>query len=251
MSIREQLTHLVQLQAAELDLRRVDAGLDALPDERERLNQRVERAEEAVRVAEAARDESQSTRRQLEGQLLTAEAQVEKYREQEMLVRKNEQLWAIQGEIAGVQKKIADIEEGILEEMEAADTWGSRIRDRHEELKAIRARVEEDLTAIDARQQELEQERERIAERIAERRQDMDDDLLSLYERIRDARAGLGVAEMQDDGCSACQVRQRPQLILEVSRMAEVRQCGNCKRILFSREALDLPSDLRIVADWS
>lgn len=249
MSIRDQLRDLVELQVAELDLRRLDTELAALPAERERLRKRIRGAEEAVKAAESEQQESQTARRQLEGELQTAEAKVDKYREQEMLVRRNEELWAIQGEIAGVQKKISGLEEQILEEMEAADTWKERIRDRKQELEAVRAAVDRDLQSVDAREQELRSEREQVIARIDARRQAVDEEILTLYERIRDARAGLGVAEMVDSGCSACQVRQRPQLVVEVNKMAGVRQCGNCKRILFSRDALELPSDVRVAAD--
>lgn len=249
MTIKDQLVHLVGLQSAELEQRRIERELAALPGEREALAARIGDAEEGVEAARHQGEEAAKDRRRLEGELQNAEARIDKYRDQEMQVRRNEELWALQGEMRTVQDKIEGLEVQILEEMERADTALASVREREGALGEVRREVELQLREIDDRQRELEAERNETIGRIRELRAAIPEELLATYDRIRSVRKGLGIAAMADGGCTACQVRQRPQLALEVQKMEEVRQCDNCKRILFSRDALQVPSDVQVGAD--
>lgn len=249
MSIRDQLARLVELQVAELDLRKLEARLAAFPREREKLDAEVEAARAAVKQGETDREESGKRRRTLEGELQTAEARVDKYQEQELQVRTNEQLWAIQAEIRGVREEIGRVETKILEEMERADAAASAIAAAQVRLKEVEQRVAAANADIDAREQE-------VMAAVAKDRAEIDElragvgDLLDTYDRLKAVRGGVGVAEIGPDGnCQACRVRLRPQLVVEANKLEELFQCENCRRILFSRTALDLPESLQLTFD--
>jgi len=248
MKIREQLNRLVELQVAELDLRRLEATLADLPARQHAAEQRIEQARARIAEAEARREDNLKDRRQLEGQLQDIEAKVEKYREQEMLVKTNEQLWALQAEIRQSQQQAGAIEERILEEMESADALRDDIGKRQEELAQIEAEVAAQLVELEQQRVAWEQQRQEAGARIASIGAQIGEDLLALYGRVKGVRGGVAVAEARDGTCLACNVRLRPQLYLEVLNMDRPVQCDNCKRILFSREALELPSSVQIVA---
>jgi predicted nucleic acid-binding Zn-ribbon protein len=249
MSIRDQLARLVELQVSELDLRKLEATLAEFPRERSRLESEIKAARELVATAEAEREESGKRRRALEGELQDAEARVDKYREQELQVKTNEQLWAIQAEIRGVQAEIEGIETRILEEMERADASAAAIRQATASLAETEQRVASAKADVDAREKEVLAAVEKDRAEIEQLRAGVGD-LLDAYDRVKAVRAGVGIAEIGPDGnCQACRVRLRPQLVLEANRLEEVCQCENCRRILFSRSALDLPSTLQLTAD--
>ncbi len=249
MSVRDQLTRLVELQAAEIEKRRVDAEIGALPGERAALQAQVEAVRTMLTAAEADREESLKTRRSLEGELQDAEAKLEKYQEHEMLVKTNEQLWAIQGQMKGAQAQIGSIEERILEEMERADGYTGTIA----EAGTVLVRVEDEVAVagreLDARQAERESESADAAARIEAIRADADADLLAVYDRVANVRNGVAIAEALGGTCTACNVQLRPQVSLEVHKMEATLQCDNCKRILFSRDALQLPAELQVALD--
>jgi uncharacterized protein len=46
-------------------------------------------------------------------------------------------------------------------------------------------------------------------------------------------RRGIAVSEIRDGHCQACQVRLRPQLIMEARKGERVLQCESCSRILY------------------
>jgi predicted nucleic acid-binding Zn-ribbon protein len=56
----------------------------------------------------------------------------------------------------------------------------------------------------------------------------------ALYNRISArVRDGIAVAEARNNSCSACHMRQRPQVMTEIRRGAEIITCDNCARILY------------------
>lgn len=249
MSIREQLKQLTVLQAAELELRRMEAELAAIPGQREAEQRRIKVAGERLAAAEAEREDCLKNRRQHESELKDVEVKLDKYRDQELLVKTNEQLWAIQAEMRQAQEHIDSIEEKILEEMENADALSAAIDLRGDELKVAEREVTSSLRELDASQKRLENERDDEKRHIESAAAEVGDDLRKLYERVKRARGGVAIGEALDGMCMACNVRLRPQLYLEVLNMQAPVRCDNCKRILFSREALELPSSVHVTAD--
>ncbi len=249
MSIREELRRLVDLQVAELRLREIDRALAALPEERAACRRRVEEAHARVAEAERRRQESQGARRQLERQLQEAETQLDRYREHELQVKTNEQLWALQEEMRQVEARIAALEEQILEEMERADALVAAVERRRAEAAEREREADEQLAALAARERALQERREQAEAQIGEMARAIDADVLARYERVKAVRSGVGVAEALDGTCLACNFRLRPQLYLEVLNMETLLQCDHCKRILFNRDALQLPAELQIACD--
>ena len=54
-----------------------------------------------------------------------------------------------------------------------------------------------------------------------------------LFAETAATRRGVAVSEVRDGHCSTCQVRLRPQLIMEIRRGDRVVPCESCKRILY------------------
>ncbi|NKB90281.1 MAG: hypothetical protein GKS06_18900 [Acidobacteria bacterium] len=249
MGFRDELERLVRLQATELQARDLQAQLGGLPAEREECQARVSAAEAGVADAEASRDAAQAEHRRLEGELQAAEAQVDKYREQEMQVRTNQQLWAIQDEIKTVQGKISKIEEQILELMEAADGLSDGIKAAQDVLGAAKAETATEIAAIDQREKELGDALAAETNAGNELRAETEPKLITLYDRVATVRGGIAVAEGIDGRCSACNVRLRPQIWVQVLNLVEPQQCDACKRIIFVRDSLSLPSTVSVDAN--
>ena len=74
-------------------------------------------------------------------------------------------------------------------------------------------------------------------------------ELRARYERVKARRHGVAIGEAVEGTCQACNFRLRPQLWLEVLNMETPVQCDNCQRILFARDALELPSTIKVSAD--
>ena len=57
---------------------------------------------------------------------------------------------------------------------------------------------------------------------------------LALYERVRAAKAGIGVAEIHNRCCTGCRMVLPQQFVNELQRRQSIEQCPNCKRILYA-----------------
>ncbi len=240
---------MASLQDAELRLGRIEAELATLPAERTERQQRIIDAKASIAATEAEREESLKTHRLREGELQDVEGKIDKYREQEMLVRTNTQLWAVQAEINQALKASGRIETKILEEMERADQLESEIGRRTEELGEAERITRDEIEQIDQRQAELEIDRTRLTSEVDDLRSTVDTELRARYERVKARRHGVAIGEAVEGTCQACNFRLRPQLWLEVLNMETPVQCDNCQRILFARDALELPSTIKVSAD--
>ncbi len=249
MNIRDQLTRIASLQDAELRLGRIEAELATLPGERTARQERIATAKANIETVEAERDECLKRHRAYEGELQDAEGKIEKFRETEMLVRTNTQLWAVQAEIEQAQKAAGSIETKILEEMERADQLESEISQRVTDLGEVEQATRSEIQEIDRRQAELEVDRDSRLGEIEELRGTVDAALRARYERVKTRRHGVAIGEAAEGTCLACNVRLRPQLWLEVLNMEAPVQCDNCQRILFVRDALQLPSSIKVTVD--
>ena len=82
--------------------------------------------------------------------------------------------------------------------------------------------------------QELESERG-AREALAA---DMDPSLRSKYEQLFERRGGAAVVTARGGICTGCRMHIPPQLYNELQKHRDVvRQCPNCRRILFWRPA--------------
>jgi len=246
MSFRDELERIVRLQAAEIEVRDLQAELDGLPAARDACQGRVRTAEAAVQGAEGDRDDSQKEHRRLEGELQEAEAQIVKYKEQEMLVKTNQQLWAIQDEMKTVGDRVSETEIAIIECLEAADTLAAAIGERSAQLVTAKAETAVEITKIDAHEKVLGEKLDLSRAEAQGLRADTDPELVNLYDRIAAVRAGIAVAEGIDGRCTACNVRLRPQVWVQVRNVSQAQQCDACKRIVFARDTLSLPSTVSV-----
>ena len=62
---------------------------------------------------------------------------------------------------------------------------------------------------------------------------DLSDELRDTYLRVAKLRGGIAVAEARDGACTACHLKLRLQMFVEIRRMDGVHQCPACQRLLF------------------
>ncbi len=104
----------------------------------------------------------------------------------------------------------------------------------------------DEIATIDVEAKGVEEEAAEARAEVERLRAEVSPDVLGLYDRLAKVRQGVAVAEGEGGRCLACNVRLRPQVWVGVLNMSEPVQCDACKRIVFARESLGLPSDLRV-----
>ncbi|MFC9397156.1 zinc ribbon domain-containing protein [Streptomyces sp. NPDC057027] len=140
----------------------------------------------------------------------------------------------LQREIVSLAKRQGDLEEIVLEVMERRESAQERLTELTERVAAVQTKVDDATARRDAAQAELDteaatvgKERELVAGAIPE-------DLLKLYDRLREKQGGIGAARLHQRRCEGC------RLELDITEVNEIRaaapdkvvRCENCSRIL-------------------
>src|SRR5688572_1530545 len=226
------LDRLIQLQAAESELKKTDALLADIP--RRRASMETEPAAERARLdaAKTSLDLSQKTRRQKEVEVQDLEGKRSKYKGQLMEVKTNKEYTAMLHEIEGVEREIRTREDQILAEMEKAVGLGAEVKREEELFKRDEVSHKQQLAALDAEGKALEERRQTLGRERDEVAATVSPDLLELFHRVARLR-GVAVAEAREGMCQECHLKLRLQQYAEIKHNDEIVQCPACNRILW------------------
>lgn len=150
-------------------------------------------------------------------------------------VRNARELEALQSSIESMKRQRAQIEEVAIESMQQSEEHQRRLA----EQRAALARIENAWLAQKATLEEEETKYRRIYAQLKQQRQQLSARLgaeaLSLYSQLVERKAGIAVAAVQNDACSACNMTL-PTSVISHARMGDGTPvyCPSCGRILFA-----------------
>jgi predicted nucleic acid-binding Zn-ribbon protein len=224
-----------------LDLQALDSAIDRLLEERSGLPEleRFKAAhEEAAAIgADLAR---------LEGDLITTRRALDKAEgELEILEQKatvtEQRLYAggmnaretehMQADVAMLKQQVGDQEEAVLvliDQRESLDEQVSARSSDHERALAAKGQLE---AAIKEAWGRIDAEIARKEARKSDLVPSIDGDLVALYEKSREAHAGVGVGALENETCGACHVGLSPREVAVLKR-EEFPRCVHCNRLL-------------------
>ncbi|MFN2587987.1 MAG: zinc ribbon domain-containing protein [Actinomycetota bacterium] len=230
------LQRLLELQAEDTAIKRLEERRAALPEARRLadVNAALAELDADLEIARKQHDEIVREVARLEGESGLLDQKIA--REEQRLfsggVSNPKELSALQAEVESLKRKKTSLEDELLEAMlgreQAATTMEGLTKEREETAAEAGSLTETvgGLTAeIGAGLQKHSSARAQIAATIPP-------DVLTLYERIREAKAGVGAAALEAGTCLGCHTKL-PQRELERMRAeGGLQRCDNCRRIL-------------------
>jgi uncharacterized protein len=228
-----------------LDLQAVDSGLDRLASRRRDLPELAVIAErttaaeslgaDIVRVQTEINDLGRAQRRlDDEIDLVRSRADRDRRRLDSGQVGNARELENLQAELASLARRQGTLEDEALEKMEAAEELDGRLagltteRDRVQAELATAAKARDVAFAdLDAQAENQRRERSRLAPELPA-------PLVTLYEKIRAASAGVGAAKLVRRRCEGCHLELSGADLREMAAAApdDVVRCEECRRIL-------------------
>jgi len=224
---------VIRLQ--EIDNRLADLAREiaTLPKHIAEIEKKLVSHERKLEADRAALSANQKERKKCEGDIQMQEQKISKLKDQMLQAKTNDQYRAFQHEIEYCEKEIRKSEDRILELMGESEPLDKNVKAAEAALKTEKAQVEaekqqaRERTAVDQKASaELQAERTTV---VAE----MNKSTYQLYERVRKARKGIGVAEAVDGRCSACNMAMRLQFFQDLKRSTQIMTCESCHRILY------------------
>jgi len=161
------------------------------------------------------------------------EEQIKKYEAQLSQVKTNKEYTALQKEIKNIQADNSILEEDILKAMDgvqAVEAGVKKERDLLQEKEGERAVKNKDLD-------ELLKKNEGVVGELSVKRKaasaNIDVELLTIYEKILNAKDGVALAPVINNSCGVCRMSLLAQTINEVMMGEKVVFCRSCHRILY------------------
>ncbi|MDN3354997.1 C4-type zinc ribbon domain-containing protein [Actinomadura sp. DC4] len=228
-----------------LDLQELDTALDRLDHRKRTLPELAEIQHAEGRLSEfsdalvAAQTEiSDIDREQKKAEQDVDQVRARADRDQKRLdsgqVSSARDLENLQSEIASLQRRQSDLEEIVLEVMERREEAETRLRD----VDSDRETSEKTLAELSERRDTAYTELDGQAELHKSARSgivaDIPDDLMKLYDKLRDQNRGVAAAALLRGQCQGCHL-QLNTVELNAIRTADkddVIRCEECRRIL-------------------
>lgn len=226
------LAKLIDLQAADNEIKRIDAALQDIPRRQAEHDAELARESERLSAARERLDAAQKRRRGNEGALQDLEGRRSKYRGQLTEVKTNREYQAMLHEIETVEREIRAIEDKIIEDMEASESLSAEVKREQLLLREAEAHHAQATRELEAHAQARQQERRRWTDERTGLVASLPTELSELYQRVARLR-GAAVAEARDGTCQQCRMVLRPQMYVELKRNDQIAQCPSCSRVLY------------------
>ncbi len=229
---------LLELADLDTELARLDHRRRTLPEiaELERLGARSAQVRDAITVAQTQL--SDLDREQARAERDVEQVRVRIDRDRDRLdggkVSSARELESLQSEVVSLKRRQGDLEEVVLELMERREA-AQAARDSAQAEQATMAQETAAVTATrDAALAEIGEQAGKAGSARASVAAGVPDELLALYDKLRDSHGGVGAAMLRRGRCEGCHVSMST-VDLNAIRAApadEVVRCEECRRIL-------------------
>lgn len=230
------LTRLLDLQAEDSAIKRLQLQKASLPEAArlEEVNALVAELESDLEIATKQLDEIAREQARIEGEIRLVEDKMAK--EEKRLfsgaVANPRELSALQAEVEMLKRKRASGEDSVIDVMvqrEGAEETRDRLISERKEAASEAGHLSAAVAALmsDVDEQLLVHAGARAA--VA---RDLSNELVHLYEQVRDAKGGVGAAALVGGTCQGCHTQLPAMEVERLRAAAGVQRCDNCRRIL-------------------
>ena len=231
-----ELSQLISLQDTDLEIRRLNDEITALPQRRAEIEQQFADSVKEYLALKSDLDAALAERRRRESDLEDEQRKLQKFNEDLKKARNEREYTTALREIDVAKKIVSAQETEILKLMEKGEKLEAQAKERAPEMDARRVAVDKQLAKLDAavtahqkRLRGFTAEREKMFATLGANAQ-------AAYRRLSKIRTGTALAEARDYSCQACRMKIRPQVFNDIRRGDDIITCENCGRILFFRQ---------------
>jgi uncharacterized protein len=230
------LDRLLELQELDSAIDRLESRKRQLEEGKEMADARAAMEDEEARLGElrlgvdAVVREQQRLEREIDS--MTRKAEVDEKRLYDGSIANVKEMEALQHEITSLKERRSRSEDDLLEQMVRRDDLESRAGEATASVQQARARLEavggEAVREFESIGSELAEDRAARQKLVPE----FDDDLLELYEDLRQQKRGVAVAALVDGVCQACHEKLSAMELDRLKRTEGVKRCEYCRRIV-------------------
>jgi predicted nucleic acid-binding Zn-ribbon protein len=230
------LNRLLDLQAEDSAIKRLNERRAALPEAARlaEVNDQLAELNADIEIATKQHDEIAREQAKLEGEVELIEQKIA--REEERMysggVSNPKELSALQAEVASLKKKKSTVEDGLIEVMDQREHAASTLGSLTQERSAARAEADDLQQKVTALTGDIDVELQQHTAARAEIAPSIPDDLLAMYEKLRETKGGVGAARLEGGTCQGCHTKLPAKEAERIRGEGGLQRCDNCRRIL-------------------
>lgn len=233
---RSSFLRLLELQKVDSAIDRLEGRLRNLPEQAalDDLEARLAGLDAQIAERKAAYDDAATRQRRLDVEVDTVAQKIaaESNRLYSGVVKNAKELSDLSREIEALKRRKGVLEDHDLLVMEEREGVEKELNALGDERSALMAEIGKARALRDSVSGEVGvQLNTAQAERLVQEPR-VDRELLALYDRIRAAKNGVGVAAMIDGVCQGCHMRLPAQEAERVRNATGIIRCDECQRLL-------------------
>lgn len=202
------------------------------PDSFAAVDSEYQSANEEMTRLQQQLDVAAKERRRVDGELSDQQELLKKYQGQLMQVKNQQQYAAAWKEIDATRKHVKELEESVLKNMTEADGLQTQLDERKGGYSDLQARYDEAHAEWQHSLGDLRKEAEGLRKKADAIEKTIPPRLLAEFQKIYRQRQQIAVSRVNNDTCSSCRNRVRPQVAQQLKR-GELVHCEGCHRILY------------------
>ncbi len=232
--MNSELEKLVALQKTDTNIRKLKKAIETAEERRAIIEQEFERHASSIREIQGKRDQSQTGRAELERQIAENKTYLDRADRNLKGSQNQKEYETAMRETDTLQKQISTLETQVLERMTEIEEVEGVLTERADEINSLESDREKAMKAFDA---ELVADKKELDKELHSRHAvftTLPAQMASVYNRLAQrSRDGIAVAEVVGGSCSACFMKLRPQMQVELKTTDKIMTCENCTRILY------------------
>lgn len=233
-NVKSELSKLVELQKTDSRIRELKNNIESAEDRRAEIEQEFDKHASSIREIQDKKAEANTKKVELEAKIAEAKTGLERANRNLTTAADTKQYEASMREIDALNKQVSGFETKILEQLESIDETETVLAERAEEVKNLETNWKKTQKDFDS---ELSSNKKEFTKLTKERETvfaEVPPKLARVYNRlITRSRDGVAVAEVVESSCSACFMKLRKQMIVELKTTDEIKTCESCTRILY------------------
>lgn len=230
--MEEQFLYLRTLQEIDLELKTLREKLNRIPKQVEELNRSFAESKNNLESKRQALNEHRKQSKLAELDLRSAEEKIATYSAQLYSAKTNEQYKAFLKEIEAQKHLQAEIEDRLITLMEEAEELEKEIKNLERWIGELEKETKRKIELLEAERDEINAAIVEREKRRTEGTEQLPQELLRRYEKIRKSKGGLAVTTTENERCNGCLSPIPPQRLLEIERQDRIYLCESCGRIL-------------------
>lgn len=199
-----------------------DSELRAVLDQAEKARAAVQRVERSLQEAEASVKTQQVKIEQAESSLYGGR------------VHNPKELQDLQSDIAALKRFLSTLEERQLDTMLEAESAQAALQKAEADLNGLQSRRGSEHSLLLGEQATLSKKLESLQSERQAAVSDIPEHEREIYERLRQQRRGIAVADVSDNACSACGTPVNASLQQNARSSTQIAYCSSCGRILYA-----------------